>query len=520
VLLLPAVLLVLGLVLCPLRIYGPGMKYVPGDLGDARFNNYILEHDYRFFTGQTESYWDAPLMYPFKNTIAFSDNLLGSAPIYALFRTMGSDREMAFQLWLLSLFAINFMCCYWALNKWSSNVVMASVGAYIFAFSILLASNIYNVQTYPRFVVPLVFYWTWRYFDSKQLKYFAFLIFGIVFQFYCGIYLGFLLVFTLMFFTIGYFVVYRDFQVFTLLKSSRRLILHVVVVILAAGSFYPLMKPYIDISNIISPPPYEAIFPTIPTWRSYFFTSKAPVFWNSLSDHGTVLQWFWCHYLFIGALPWIGLGFLPVVLFSKRTSREVKRKLLFITLGLLLCFVSCLNIDGFSLYKYFYELPGFASMRSMNRIINIEVFLFIMVLFFVFNELKNYNVVFRIVVWILPVVVILDNLIDPEQVMRYDKDVSLQRVENVRSEIEAVWDDKHVAVAYSVDSIENVDRVALHLDVMLATQEMGVPSVNAYSGHSPGEFVQFFESTSDTALQKWCVSNSIDTSIILKVRHR
>ena len=75
-LLLPLAMLCAGLYLVPLSIYGPDFSKVPGDLGDARFNNYILEHDYKYFTGKVDHYWDAPFMYPYKNVIAFSDNLL------------------------------------------------------------------------------------------------------------------------------------------------------------------------------------------------------------------------------------------------------------------------------------------------------------------------------------------------------------------------------------------------------------------------------------------------------------
>ncbi|MCL4856838.1 MAG: hypothetical protein KJZ55_06160, partial [Flavobacteriales bacterium] len=124
--------------------------YIPGDLGDARFNNYILEHGYLYFTGKLDSYWTAPFMFPYQNNIAFSDNLLGSLPLYILSRLVGFDKETAFQVWILLLFVLNFITTYWVLNKWLKNNLLACTGAYIFAFSIMLVGNIYNVQTLPR----------------------------------------------------------------------------------------------------------------------------------------------------------------------------------------------------------------------------------------------------------------------------------------------------------------------------------------------------------------------------------
>src|SRR5512137_326545 len=86
---------ILGLGLVILRPLGSQLAFVPGDLGDARFNNYVLEHFYRFITGLTGDYWNAPFFFPFQRTMAFSDNLLGSAPFYALFRWAGLDMATA-----------------------------------------------------------------------------------------------------------------------------------------------------------------------------------------------------------------------------------------------------------------------------------------------------------------------------------------------------------------------------------------------------------------------------------------
>ena len=65
---------------------GYDFSRVPGDLGDARFNNYVLEHFYQWISGTVQGYWNAAFFYPYSGTMAFSDTLLGSAPLYALFR--------------------------------------------------------------------------------------------------------------------------------------------------------------------------------------------------------------------------------------------------------------------------------------------------------------------------------------------------------------------------------------------------------------------------------------------------
>jgi hypothetical protein len=51
-----------GLWSFPLALFGPDRSLIPGDLGDSRFNNYILEHFHQWSLGKVPSYWDAPFM--------------------------------------------------------------------------------------------------------------------------------------------------------------------------------------------------------------------------------------------------------------------------------------------------------------------------------------------------------------------------------------------------------------------------------------------------------------------------
>ena len=67
------------------------LSLIPGDLGDGRFNNYILEHVHNFFCGNAD-FWNSGFMYPEPNIITYSDNLSGTAPIYSIFRLTGFDR--------------------------------------------------------------------------------------------------------------------------------------------------------------------------------------------------------------------------------------------------------------------------------------------------------------------------------------------------------------------------------------------------------------------------------------------
>ncbi len=514
-LLWPLTLLLLGCYLVPIRIFETDFSKVPGDFGDARFNNYVLEHGHKFLTGQIDNYWDAPFMYPYSNVTALSDNLLGSLPIYSVFRIFGYDRETSFQFWLLTLFILNFICCYWVLVKWTNNAGISATGAYIFAFSILLVGNIYNVQTYPRFIVPFVFYWSWQYLSQKKLKYFLFTLLGIVYQFYCGIYLGFFLIYAILFLFISYVIVYRDFTLFLQFKKFKIISMHLLIILLAGALLMFLMKPYMDVSNKLGMRQFQDVLPTIPTLRSYFFTSSAPVVWSFLSHHGTVLPVWWCHFLFIGALPWLGILSVPIIMISRTIKSGKKLFIAFITLSFLFGFIFSLNINGFTLYKWIFQIPGFASMRGVNRVLNIEEMSFILILVFTAKTLAEHN---RFCKWItlgLPLLVVIDNAIHPQEIMRYNKTESQQRIKAVKETIVREYNKEYKAVAYA-PLVFNEGEIENHINVMLAAQELNIPCVNAYVGSFPPNY-PFNQILDEKVLATWCNTNYIEGTKIQRI---
>ena len=81
----PALLLLAGLVFYVHRATA-GFTFVPGDLGDPRFNSVILEHLFQWVSGDAASLWTPSFFYPTTGTLAFSDNHFGSGPIYVLLR--------------------------------------------------------------------------------------------------------------------------------------------------------------------------------------------------------------------------------------------------------------------------------------------------------------------------------------------------------------------------------------------------------------------------------------------------
>ena len=108
------------------------------------------------------------MLYEVITIIAYSDNLLGSAPIYSFFRLLGLDQFNAYQGWVVVLSILNYSFAYLFISKISNNKYAAVIGAMVFAFSIALQSQITHVQTFPRFPIPLAFLMAVYFFETLK----------------------------------------------------------------------------------------------------------------------------------------------------------------------------------------------------------------------------------------------------------------------------------------------------------------------------------------------------------------
>ncbi len=511
----PVVLFLVGMWSLPLAVLGPERSLLPGELGDTRFNNFILEHFHQYFIGNVKSYWDAPFMYPWPNVIAHSDNLLGTAPFYSAFRHFGFNRESAYQLWMLSLLTLNFWCCYLVLKAWSGRVVPSACGAFIFAFGIFSIAQFGHGQVYARFMIPVAFLFMWRALNTGGVLPMALTALAVAYQFYCGIYLGFLLVYGLFFLIVGHSIVFKDRPLLMTLRSPRGLLSGGACTVLFLMLLVPLMLPYLKVANTLGTREFHEVAASIPRPSSYFFAHPAALSWRDLSEHGISKfgEW-WYHYLFVGALPWAMVLLLPVVLFNKLVPIMQRRIIGCIALAWSLSMVVCMDIGGFTLYRVVYALPGFSELRSLDRIIHIQTMYFILLLVSVISALPARGRSTVVAFTLLPLLVVLDNRLDVGSIKRFDKWEARDMVNAVQRHMTAQYDPRYEVIAYMpvlavIDDELVHDRViATNLTAMLAAQQLGIPIVNAYTGSYPGNYISFFDNMDPSSLQAWCAFNN------------
>lgn len=128
---------------------------VPGDLGDARFNIFLLEHLHRRMTGHEASLLSPGFFYPYPYTLAFSDMHLGSGIAYSLLRLTGFDEYDALRGWIVLGYMLSFLAaCHALVRLLSVPPWFAAIGAFGAAFSLPALVQMGHAQLIWRIGIP------------------------------------------------------------------------------------------------------------------------------------------------------------------------------------------------------------------------------------------------------------------------------------------------------------------------------------------------------------------------------
>mgnify|MGYP006303167221 CR=1 FL=1 len=95
------------------------LSSMPGDFVDARLNLFFLENIYKYLLGLSQSLIHLNIFYPYPYVSAFSDNLIGSAPIYLAAR-LGNARKCFSSLVFIWIFSKLYCCFCFTKSFWSN----------------------------------------------------------------------------------------------------------------------------------------------------------------------------------------------------------------------------------------------------------------------------------------------------------------------------------------------------------------------------------------------------------------
>jgi len=489
----------IGMFLLPLSVMRFDLSRIPGDLGDARLNNYFLEHGYKWLTGQAPSFWDAPFFYPTLRTMSFSDNHLGTLPIYALFRLLEFDRETSYQIWFLVIFTLNYFSCAWVLRKLSITRVGAAVGAFIFSFSLPMAAQMNHSQLLPRFMIPFTFFFTIKYLENKSYKTLLLACAAFSIQFYLTMYMGLFLILALILFFISSILLQnnRNNQFIEYISNNYKNI--AITSLIFVGTFIsllPLILPYRQTSLELGTRSWGEIRLFLPRISSYFSPPTGSLLWSWIPSMNKALGMTWEHHLFVGALPFAAFAIMPAIYYRSRKDSIAKTGMV---AWLTMTFLTLLTLHGdLSLYKIALHIPGINGVRVVSRIILLELFFLSLIMGIIItriSESKTFlssNILKTATVVLLLFFVPLDQYVTASDSASYSKSESQDRLKTIENTIKKKNPSSRVFAYMPQNSPE--PPFVIHLDAMMAAQDLNMATVNGYSGKFPSGYIgSFFE---------------------------
>jgi hypothetical protein len=486
-------------ILLPTAMFLVGMAlffkvdHIPGDLLDARFNMYVLEHGYRWLVRLDSSFWSAPFFYPAQNVIAYSDNHLGSLFLYAMFRVFGASRETGFQLWAIAIFALNYFVTYLVLRKQRLESVGATAGAYLFTFPMIMAAQIVHIQLAPRFMLPVAFWMACSFVETGSVKSFMLLLAACAYQIYLGIYIGYFLIISLGLFITVLFLGRQQWMAIRSFVTARGdgVFCRRILAYAAAGTgfilvLFPLILPYSHAESEFRRT-WSEIAPLLPRWESYLYAAPQSILWGRLLHLGDSLPLYWEHRLFLGLVPLTGLTIFLYLLLKKKTVPPdwyYGLAMLGVVVGIA---VISFCWHGFSLYYYVWRyLPGAGGIRAITRISLILIYPVAFIVGSIATCFMNHRRVAR-PSWATNIFGIsILALLAMDQATGVAS-VSIRQCQRRVATLKAKIDRPKGSILWINDTNNDIS-LFRQLDAMLVAQDLGLNVVNGYSGLVPQDY--------------------------------
>ncbi len=474
--------LVAGLLLAFYPTILSGFRRLQVDEADTRFNNYLLEHSYRWVTRDPlHSYlWDPPFFYPANNVLAYGDTLLTVAPLYWIWRALRFAPDVAFGLWMITVSVLNFAAA-WLLLRHAvgANWLGCALGAFIISFGNARLAQLGHQQLLPHFWTLLAIHSLLVVFrqgptlPSIAVGFWVCLFFcSSVAQLYASYYYGyFLVLIVLIAFLWGLARPHWRAQMLYVLRTCRKAI--ATSSLIAVLLLVPLAYHYLLAAAEVGVRGPGSDRQGLPRLLSYVWMGKDNLLYGWMGR----LSWF-------QSLPMrheqaIGLGMVTSAvtvwfLWRYRTETWV-RVVAAVMVTAFVCFT--MFPGGVRLWRvWYYALPGIQGIRVMARIGILLLLPAGMAVATLVRTTERSRYA-----WV-GLLIALVCCVEQARFHRwYDRDACRRRVEQLAARID------RSSVAFYVTRARRREGglSKWHLDAMWAATLSGVPTINGYSGNFP-----------------------------------
>ena len=502
-------LFVIGLLNVPVRVIGWDGDGLPGEGIDNVLNNYMLEHGYRWLRGQTH-FWHAPFFYPSPGITGTTDPHIGMLPIYAAMRTMGLSPERAFQGWFLIGFVLNFASAWWAARRFGFAPLAAAAAAFVFTFALPVSAQLYHAQLLQRWLVPPTIVCAWYFLHAPTNRRFVLLVVCWLGQFLLSAYIGIFLAELLVVF--GILVILRQYHLLPwrdLLGANLRVWMCRTAVVVAAAAL--LLSIGIRHARVTAPNDHQFLLWFAPEPRSWLVVpphSRLAVVYRQLGidaedEEGE-------RRLFAGWIPYLALlislgGVVQAVRPGPGEAEQTRRRVAVALLGCssILLAVWVTRWESFWPYDWATSVPGIGKIRAVGRVVLVLLFpLGLATAEWLTRVLSRHQTWWKVFGGILVAVLAAEQTLLPTEERHAWAEaggrVSLSRQQRWQDQLKAILaSHPHPQMVYVFPSelppapVLDHQHYKLQLLAMRATQDLGLPCINGYSGYLPSGWYVF-----------------------------
>ena len=500
----------LGFITFPMRVVGWHFEYLPGDPVDDRLNNFVLEHGYRYVTGLEPSFWNAPAFYPATRVTGCSDAHLGMLPVYVALRLAGLSPEGAFQGWFLAAFVLNYLSSAWVLRRLGLGAAACACGGYLFTFGLPVAAQLVHAQLSPRFLIPPALLFAWEFLGAPRLSRLIAFLACLVGEVLIGVYSAYFLVLVLGMGGLVAVVLYRSrLPWHNLLQPGGRMDGPARITALAFLAILPLGIQHALSTGIMPVSTMREYAPHPSSWFSPPPIARASALLND-PDHLPDLE----QRIFPGFVPLaaVATGLLAAFWTKRFGDRAGTVAVAAWSVALLVMLVTA--FEDMWLYRSILAIPGGGTVRAIGRIVLVLLFPMAVIVAsgvdWLVGRASRLGKIPAIAIGIAAVALVAWDQsllnINGESAhewgaARYTLQTAIAKQDAIKA---VILRHPHPTVVYvfTPPDVSGPVFYIRQIEAMRASQDLGLPCVNGYSGYLPHGWKQFLN---ECEVMEWLV---------------
>jgi hypothetical protein len=475
-------------------IFFSGGELIPGNLGDTRLVNLILEHNFQSLIGD-QKLFSPSQFYPEKNTLFYSFNVLGTTPIYILPRTIGFSMESSFQAWFFIVEVLNAIAFIYLLKTLNISPLIG----YPLTFSAVSASAFVYKIGQPQLLAMFAFFFGLACLVKfiREPNYRSLLWFGFwgVYQHYCSIYQGFFGSLIICIFLILNFLLsekQKYLEALAFLKK-RKVVLSVLTTIICLFLF-ALYFPYYQAMQSFGSRSMQELEILAPRLSAWFSASPHSMLYSELNFLDGESNPYNKH-LFSGFVCYIIFCCGVLVFIKKRKEKNFELTLFvsfWMTAFLLIIVMTTWKEPNFNIWLWLSEkIEPLRAFRAFARIgymlFALKVLATAIMLNYFYNQYKGKIKALTGVIVCSFSCAIECIASDQTSKFQYEKSHAQKRVNALTQALDT--DISYEAIAFCPGS--TLDLWNVHLDAWNLALLTKIPCLNGYSGNIPTTHVKF-----------------------------